>query len=107
MTKRVVGGFEELVLLSVLRVGEDAYGVRIRQTVEEAVGRPISIGAIYVTLDRLERKGFVTSWKGEARPERGGRAKRYFKVNGAGVRALNEAEAIRKFLATRLDYEMA
>lgn len=107
MTKTVVGGFEEVVLLSVLRVGDDAYGVKIRQTAEEAVGRPVSIGAIYATLDRLERKGFVTSRKGEARPERGGRAKRYFKVNAAGVKALNEAATIRRFLAVGLDFEMA
>jgi PadR family transcriptional regulator PadR len=108
MSKTVVGGFfEEIVLLSVLRIGEDAYGVKIRQTVEEATGRPVSIGAIYATLDRLERKGFVTSWKGEARPERGGRAKRYFKLNGAGVRALDEAETIRKSLTVRLSFEMA
>lgn len=107
MSKTIVGGFEEIVLLSVLQVGDDAYGVKIRQTAEEAVGRPVSIGAIYATLDRLERKGFVTSWKGEAKPERGGRAKRYFKVNAAGVKALNEAETIRKTLAVRLNFEIA
>lgn len=107
MKKTVIGGFEEVVLLSVLRIGDEAYGVRIRQTVAEAVGHPVSIGAVYATLDRLERKGFIYSRKGEAKPERGGRAKRYFKVNAAGLRALNEAATIRKFLRAEPRVEMA
>ncbi len=74
---------------------ENAYGVTIRQTVEEKAKRPTSIGAIYATLDRLEDKGFVSSRMGEATAERGGRAKKYFQVEGAGVQALSDAEQAR------------
>lgn len=100
--KLYLGEFEEIVLLAVLRLGSNAYGVTIRQTVEEVAGRPTSIGAIYTTLERLEQKGFVSSWQGESTPERGGRAKRYFKIEGAGMQALNEAELIRALLRTGL-----
>lgn len=96
--KNTLGSFEEFVLFATLRLGEQAYGAKIRQTVDEATGRSVSIGAVYATLDRLERKGFVRSWQGEATPERGGRAKRYFRVEGAGVRALNETRAARNKL---------
>ncbi len=93
--QRYLGEFEEIVLLAILRLRDNAYGVSIRQTVEEVAGRPTSIGAIYTTLERLEQKGFVRSREGEATPERGGRAKRYFKIEGAGVQALNETDRIR------------
>ncbi|HEY0738869.1 MAG TPA: helix-turn-helix transcriptional regulator [Herpetosiphonaceae bacterium] len=101
--KLYLGEFEEIVLLAVLRLGSNAYGVTIRQTVEEVAGRPTSIGAIYTTLERLEQKGFVSSWQGEATPERGGRAKRYFKIEGAARQALNEAELIRARLREGLN----
>jgi PadR family transcriptional regulator PadR len=103
-TKNTLGSFEEYVLFAVLRLGEQAYGAKIRQTVEEATERSVSVGAIYATLDRLERKGFIHSWQGEATPERGGRAKRYFRVEGAGVRALNETHAARNRLMEGLDF---
>jgi PadR family transcriptional regulator PadR len=101
--KNYLGHFEEIVLLSTLRLGDDAYGAKVRQTVEEATGRSVSIGAVYATLDRLERKGFISSRQGEATPERGGRAKRYFRVEGAGVRALNDTIAVRSKLTHGLD----
>ncbi len=103
LQKGALGSFEELVLFAVLRLSEQGYGAKIRQKVEEATGRSISIGAIYATLDRLERKGFVSSWQGEATPERGGRAKRYFKVEGAGILALNETQAARNRITSGLD----
>lgn len=93
-----LGEFEEIVLLAVARLGRNAYGVTIRQTVEDVAGRPTSIGAIYATLDRLEQKGMVSSWLGEATPQRGGRAKRYFQLEGAGQLALSEAESVRERL---------
>ncbi len=102
--KDYLGHFEEIVLLAVLRLGENAYGAKIRQTVAEATERDVSIGAVYATLDRLERKGYLKSWQGEATPERGGRAKRYFRVEGAGVRALNDTIAARNRLAEGLDF---
>ena len=102
-SKDFLGHFEEIVLLAVLRLAEDAYGARIRQTVAEATERDVSIGAVYATLDRLERKGYLKSWQGEATPERGGRAKRYFRVEGAGVRALSDTSAVRNRLTGDLD----
>ncbi len=90
-----LGSFEEILLLALVRLGENAYGVTVRQTVEEVTGRPTSIGAIYTTLDRLEEKGYIISRQGEATAERGGRAKRYFKLEGTGLAALREAELVR------------
>jgi len=98
-SKTYLGQFEEIVLLATLNLS-DAYGVTIRQAVEEALEKPVSIGAIYSTLDRLERKGFMTSWQGDATAERGGRAKRHFKVEGHGIRALKDNEAARVRLST-------
>jgi DNA-binding PadR family transcriptional regulator len=100
--KDYLGNFEEIVLLAVLRLGKNAYGAKIRQTVAEALNKDTSIGAIYATLDRLERKGYLKSWQGEATPERGGRAKRYFEVVGAGERALNDTRIARNRLEAGL-----
>jgi PadR family transcriptional regulator, regulatory protein PadR len=86
-----LGEFEQHVLAALLRLRDNAYGVTIRREIAERTGRDVAIGAVYATLDRLERKGFVSSRAGEPTPERGGRAKRYFKVEAPGVRALNES----------------
>jgi PadR family transcriptional regulator PadR len=102
-SKEYLGHFEEIVLLAILQLGAGAYGAKIRQKVSEATERDVSIGAIYATLDRIERKGFIASWQGEATPERGGRAKRYFKVKGAGMQALNDTNARRNKLTAGLD----
>ncbi|WP_321475981.1 helix-turn-helix transcriptional regulator [uncultured Paludibaculum sp.] len=83
-----LGEFEQIVLLAVLRLGDSAYGVPIRQEIEERAGRKVTIGALYATLDRLEAKAYVTSWFSEPTPERGGRSKRYFRVLPTGVEAL-------------------
>lgn len=93
-----LGEFEEVVLLAIARLGQNAYGMTIRQTVEVAMNRSVSVGAIYTTLDRLEQKGLVSSWQGEATRERGGRAKRYFKIEIDGEQALQEADRVRKAL---------
>src|SRR5580765_7960534 len=93
MAKRdALGGFELQVLLAIMQLGEDAYGVPIADTIEAASGRDVAAGSIYITLDRLERKGLVTSRLGESTPERGGRAKTYFQVTGKGVRAVRAAQ---------------
>lgn len=86
-----LGGFEQIVLLALIRLQSNAYGMTIRREIAERTKRDVSIGAVYTTLDRLERKGYVKSHKGEAIPERGGRAKRFFEVTGLGVKALNES----------------
>jgi DNA-binding PadR family transcriptional regulator len=83
-----LGEFEQIVLLAVLRLGEDAYGVPIRREIEKRTRRSVTVGALYRTLDRLEEKGYVGSKFGDPTPERGGRSKRYFKVEPAALRAL-------------------
>lgn len=89
-----LGEFEHLVLMAILNLREDAYGMRIRRRIEEATGRDASIGAVYAALDRLEDKGMVKSWDGDPTPERGGRAKRYFEVIGSGHRALRAFDQV-------------
>lgn len=89
-----LGDYEEIVLLAIAGLGERAYGVPIRQRIEEA-GRKTSVGALYVTFERLETKGLIESWEGEATPQRGGRAKKYFRVTGAGYDALRQSEVTR------------
>ena len=95
-----LGEFEHIVLLALMRLGEEAYGVTVRQEIADRTGRDVSIGAIYATLDRLQRKGFVTSRTGASSAERGGRAKRHFRVLGKGVDAVNQThDAIRTMAA--------
>ena len=89
MANDSLGGFELQMLLAVMLLGEDAYGVSIADTIGEAIGREISIGSVYVTLDGLEERGLVTSRLGESTPDRGGRAKRYFQVTDTGLRAVH------------------
>jgi len=81
----MLGEFEYLLLTAAARLGDDAYGAGIRQSIENATGRNCSIGALYTTLDRLEEKGLVKTWMGEATPQRGGRAKRMVRVTAKGV----------------------
>jgi len=88
MKQASLGNFEQLVLLALLRLGDRAYGVSIRREIEETGKHRTSYGAVYTTLDRLEAKGYVRSWTGDATPERGGRAKRYFRITAAGSAAL-------------------
>lgn len=85
-----LGELEYLVLLAVGRLEGDGYGVTIRRELEERAGRSLSLGAIYSTLYRLEEKGHVSSERGEATAERGGRAKRLFRLEASGARALAE-----------------
>lgn len=96
MEKVYLNEFEELVLMAVARLGDDAYGVKIRRTIEEVGGRFISIGAVYSTLERLEEKGLVSSWQGKPTAERGGRAKRFFRVEDPGLQALTETQRVRR-----------
>lgn len=95
-----LGEFEHIVLLAVLRLDDNAYGVTVRQEIETRTGRDVSIGAIYATLSRLETKGLVRSRSGEPTPERGGRGKRLFRVTALGRRSMTEAQRV---LARMLD----
>jgi PadR family transcriptional regulator PadR len=83
-----LGEMELMVLLAVVRLGHDAYGVPISKELLNLAGREVALGSIYAALDRLQEKGYVTSSLGDPTPERGGRAKRYFRVTQAGLRAL-------------------
>jgi DNA-binding PadR family transcriptional regulator len=89
---QALGEFEALVLMAILRLGPDnAYGVRVHLEIEEHAKRRVALGALYTTLDRLERKGFVSSRVGEPTEVRGGRAKKYFKVEAHGAAAVRQA----------------
>jgi len=92
-TNSLLGTFEEQVLLAVVHAGDDAYGMQIRQQIEERVDRSVAIGAVYATLDRLVAKGYVTSWLVDAESSRRGRPRRYFKLEAPGAAALQEARA--------------
>src|SRR6266851_1397057 len=92
MAKReFLGGFELLVLLAVIRLGDTAYGVPISEAIEQSSGREVAIGSVYITLDRLADKGLVSSRLGEPTAERGGRAKTYFRVTAQGLREVRRA----------------
>jgi DNA-binding PadR family transcriptional regulator len=82
----MLGEFEYLLLSASARLGDNAYGAAIRQEIERATGRRCSVGALYTTLDRLEEKGLVETWMGEATPQRGGRSKRMVRVTAKGAR---------------------
>ena len=84
----ILGSFEQLVLLAVLRLGDEAYGMTVRQEIERQTGDGASLGAVYATLERLENKGLLRSHASPGGAERGGRARRYFKVEAAGAEAL-------------------
>ena len=93
----MLGEFEYLLMTAAARLGEDAYGAAIRREIELATERRCSIGALYTTLDRLEKKGLVETWMGEATAERGGRAKRMVRVTAEGIReATAFYEAVRR-----------
>jgi len=86
-----VGEFEQLVLLAVMRLGDEAYAVTVREEIERCTGRDVSRGSVYITLDRLEGKGYLRSRLADATPERGGRAKRYYALRPRAVEALRES----------------
>ena len=90
-----LGDLEELILLSVLRLGEAADGGRIREVLREHANRPVSISTVYVTLMRLEEKGYASSWKGDPSPSRGGKARRHYGVTPEGVEVLERVRTVR------------
>jgi PadR family transcriptional regulator, regulatory protein PadR len=98
-----LGEFEQMVLLAILRLGDEAYGVTVREEILRCTGREVSPGALYTTLGRMEDKGMIQSRTGEPTPERGGRAKRFLTVTGAGRAALVEAQRAYQNLMLGLD----
>ena len=113
--EKFLGEFEQMAMLALIHLTDNAYGAAIRQLLHQQVERNVAIGAIYSTLERLEKKGMVQSRLGEATPERGGRPKRYFKVTAQGHGALKKAKgamdtlwqgvAIKSFSFSRVYYE--
>ena len=86
----MLGEFEYLLITAAANLGEDAYGVSIREEIQTTTGRECSLGALYTTIDRLEKKGLLKTWMGDATPERGGRAKRLVRVTPKGVQAAQD-----------------
>lgn len=87
-----LGEFEQLLLLALMQAKDDTYGVEIRRTIERRASRIVSPGAVYTALDRLERRGMVSSRLGEPTAQRGGKRKRYYKLEPAGERLLRESQ---------------
>jgi len=94
---RFLTDYELMIMLAILRLRNDGYGVTIARELEQTAGRQTTLAAVYLALDRLERQGLVTSALGEATPERGGRAKKYFKVTSKGLHAVRATH--RAFIA--------
>ena len=92
-----IGELEQLILLALARLGDEAYGVTIRQTVADSTGRDLTLGTVYKTLWRLERKKFVSCWIADPTKERGGRAKKMYELSPLGKRALRQSiEALKR-----------
>lgn len=100
--REYLGQFELMVLLAVISIGEDAYGVPIARELEAASGREVGLGSVYAALARLEEKSLVASRTGDPTPERGGRAKQYFEVTSAGRKAVRDARRTFTRLWSRL-----
>ena len=92
-----LGNFELMILLAIMRIDDEAYGVPISDEIEATTGRAVVLGSVYAALDRLEERGLVTSRLGEPRAERGGRAPRHFRITAAGIR---EVRATQQALTT-------
>ncbi len=107
--KGYIGEFEELVLLTVAVLGDDAYGVPIKEEIEKRASRTISLGALHSTIARLEEKGFLKSYLGGATHERGGRRKRYFQLTQGGKAALRNIKNLRDELwqESKINLELA
>ena len=93
--KGYIGEFEELVLLTIASLGDEAYGVGVKEDIERRSDRTISIGALHSTITRLEEKNFIKSWLGEPTQERGGRRKRFFELTQQGKVALHHVKDLR------------
>ena len=98
MKRNFLGEFEELVLLTIAVLGEQAYGVAVTQEIERQTGRVVDFSSVHTTLKRLQEKGFLTSRMGGATPERGGRRKRLYTITASGYHALREVQQVRSRL---------
>jgi len=98
-----LGEFEQIVMLAVLRLGTNAYGVTIWEEIEKRSGRSVMLGAVYATLERLEKKRYLSSRVGDPTPERGGRAKRFFAITARGAAALDRSRKLLERMWAGLD----
>ena len=89
-----LGEFELMILLAIIHLGEEAYGVPISREVEKYRGKDVAIGSVYAALERLEAKGLVISALGDPTPERGGKAKRFFRITRQGLRKVHETRRV-------------
>src|SRR4051812_23732133 len=103
MTHQGLGEFEQMVLLAIVHLREDAYGIPILEEIERRTGRSVARAAVYITLRRLEEKGFVSTWMSDPTPERGGKARRYVKLEAQGAKALREARNVAERMWQGLD----
>ena len=103
MTHHGLGEFEQMVLLAIVHLRGDAYGIPIVEEIERRTGRNVARAAVYITLRRLEEKGFVSSWMSDPTPERGGKARRCVKIEVQGVKALREARTVAERMWQGLD----
>lgn len=102
----ILGEFEQLVLLALLRLGNGAYGANILREIRERTQRDVPIGSVYVTLARLEKKKMVVSYIGDPSPERGGRRRKHYILNDPGQRALGRSHRALKAMADGMDKEL-
>lgn len=100
---RYLGEFEQLVLLALLRLDHDGYGIAVREEIEQRTGRRVGIGSVYSTLDRLHRKGWLQSTTAPPEPVRGGRAKTVYRVTASGLEALRASRRMVERMASGLD----
>ncbi|MCR9253754.1 MAG: helix-turn-helix transcriptional regulator [bacterium] len=91
-----LGEFQEVVMLSIMILGENAYGVTIQSEIQNRMNRNISRGALHTALTRLDEKGYIQSKQGDPTPERGGRRKRYYEVTASGISALKESKQLKQ-----------
>jgi DNA-binding PadR family transcriptional regulator len=106
MPETTLGEFEQLVLLALTRLGQEAYGVPIAEDIASRTKRDVSLGAVYKTLDRLETKGLIASRIGAPTPERGGRRKKHYRLLATGQRALRESIAGLRRMTDGLEPEL-
>lgn len=99
---RALGEFEQLILLALVELEDDAYGAAIGRAIEERTGRDVSPGAVYTALDRLQSRGFVTSEVGDPTPERGGRRRKYYRLEPEGAMELNRSIEVIKSMSVGL-----
>jgi DNA-binding PadR family transcriptional regulator len=102
MTRRLLTDFEIMILLAIIRIGDEAYGVPIAREIETTTGRVVQLPAVYAALDRLEDQRLVESRLGEATPQRGGRAKKYFSLTAAGLGSVRDTRQALTALWSRL-----